>query len=182
MDYQKDDKFNRFAIRLCSLSFVPTHMIKRALDVLQRRISNFDTERTKSFAQKMIQYIKDTWINGPYCIQDWNIFNIDCQVIPATNNGNEGTNSKLNKTFETHPQFYKFVLLVIEELDNSEEKVINILDGVTKPRETERTKELKEDREAQKKLLIERCDNPNATENDIDEDIDRFMGKTATNY
>ena len=92
----------------------------------------------------------------------------------------EGTNSKLNKTFETHPQFYKFVLLVIEELDNLEEKVLNILDGVTKPRETERTKELKEDREAQKKLLIERCDNPNATENDIDEEIDRFMGKTGS--
>ena len=80
----------------------------------------------------MINYIRDTWITGIYyCVQDWNLFDINCQNVPCTNNGNEGENSKLDILFDTHAQFYKFTLLfTVKELKKSKEKVIDILEGV----------------------------------------------------
>ena len=58
-----------------------------------------------------------SWTSGVFSVQDWNLFDSDCQIIPTTNNGNEGENSRLNSLFATHPQLYRFVLQVIEELD-----------------------------------------------------------------
>ena len=103
----------------------------KSVSPLIRRLELFkDNEKVLEFSSDMIEYIKNTWINGIFCVQDWNLFEINCQTVPCTNNGNEGENSKLAVLFDTHPQFYKFTLLTIKELDKSQKKVIDILEGV----------------------------------------------------
>ena len=99
-------------------------MTDRALKLLIRRANKFEENaRIHKFCISLIQYVKDVWINGQYCKQDWNIFNIDCQKVPVTNNGNEGTNNRLSTLFGVHPQLYKFVLMVVKELQESSNKV-----------------------------------------------------------
>ena len=70
-------------------------------------------------------------------------------------------------------------LQIIEELDKSEETVVNILEGSKRPRESAQTKEFKAEREAQKKIFIERVEHPNATDDDIDVEWIGSWGKSV---
>ena len=177
-DYQQNHQFNSFIRRTCSLPFVPRDMVSRAMRILHRRKEDLvDNNRLYNFSGSLLEYINNTWINGVFCSQDWNLFDIDCQTVPTTNNGNEGENNRLSTIFSIHPQFYKFVLMVVEELQKTAEKVSDILDGVRRPKEGGTYNRLKNEREAAKKLLLDRCDRPTATDDYIDEQLDHFMGK-----
>ena len=77
MDYQDDSKFNSFTRRVCSLPFVPRNMLGQAMAILNRRKEEFlDHTRLHLFCESLLQYINDTWINGIFCSQDWNLFDI----------------------------------------------------------------------------------------------------------
>ena len=75
-----------------------------------------------------VKYIKETWLET-YCIQDWYIFDVDCQILPITNNGNEMENCRLNTNWPVHPQIYVFLMHAFEEFDILEEKVQDIKNG-----------------------------------------------------
>ena len=67
--------------------------------------------------------------------------------------------------------------MVVKELQESSFKVDDVIDGIVRPKQTEHTIELKAEREAQKKLLLERINSHNATEESKREELDRFQGK-----
>ena len=52
--------------------------------------------------------------------------------------------------------------MVVKELQESSNKVDDVIDGIVRPRHNEHTIEMKAEREAQKQLLIERCSTQNA--------------------
>ena len=114
-----------------------------------------------------------------FSVQDWNLFDSDCQIIPTTNNGNESENARLNVLFATHPQFYRFTLQVIEELDKTKNKLYDVLDGKLRKGGKELYRELQTEREASKKILLERTANSNITEEEIIENLDRYMGSVG---
>ena len=87
-----------------------TILLRRAEDCYE------SDERLGAFCQNLLAYIRSTLISGVFSVQDWNLFDFDCQIIPTTNNGNESENARLKVLFATHPQFYRFALLVIGEL------------------------------------------------------------------
>ena len=105
------------------------------------------------------------------------MFDIDCNTVPCTNNGNEGTNNKLNSVFPTHPQFYTFCGLVHEQLMFSNNRIDAILDGSVRPNPSRLYVELKEEREAAKDLLRQRMNSTHATNAFILEELSTFMGK-----
>ena len=67
--------------------------------------------------------------------------------------------------------------MVVEELQKTTEKIVDIVDGVIRPKEGGIYNQLKKQREAAKKLLIERCERPGVTEDSIEEHLDQYMGK-----
>ena len=79
--YNKDDEFNAFIRRCCSLPFVPQHMMDQALNILQKKAQNMKEEKTQKFSYSLLDYLKSTWVSGCFSVQDWNLFDIDCQVI-----------------------------------------------------------------------------------------------------
>ena len=90
-DYTRNEKFNSFLRRCCSLPFVPTLYISYMMIILSRRADDCyeHDARVGEFCQTLLDYIKSTWVNGVFSMQDWNLFDTDCQIIPTTNNGNE---------------------------------------------------------------------------------------------
>ena len=176
--YSKNEKFNAFIRRVCSLPLVPTKFLSHVMTILFRRAEDcFESdERLGGFCRNLLEYVQSTWTNGVFSVQDWNLFDSDCQIIPTTNNGNESENARLNVLFATHPQLYRFVLQVIEELDKTKIKLLDILDGKIRRKQKETYKELQVEREASKKILLERTDIPNISEAEIIENLDRYMG------
>ena len=98
--YGKNYRFNAFIRRCCSLPFVPRHLIHHAMNVLEKRVDGLkESPEEQKFSSNLLEYIQRTWIEGSFSVQDWNLFEVDCQVIPTTNNGNEAGNSRLNQIF-----------------------------------------------------------------------------------
>ena len=147
-----------------------TILFRRAEDCFE------SDERLGDFCRNLLEYIQSTWTSGVFSVQDWNLFDSDCQIIPTTNNGNESENARLNSLFATHPQLYRFVLQVIEELDKTKNKLNDILDGKIRKKQKETYKELQVEREASKKILLERTDIPNISDEEVIENLDRYMG------
>ena len=179
--YSKNQKFNSFIRRVCSLPLVPTQYISYIMTILLRRAEDCyeSDERLGAFCQNLLAYIRSTLISGVFSVQDWNLFDFDCQIIPTTNNGNESENARLNVLFATHPQFYRFALQVIEELDKTKNKLYDVLDGKLRKGGKELFRELQAEREASKKILLERTANSNITEEEIIENLDRYMGSVG---
>ena len=71
-------------------------------------------------------------------------------------------------------------LQIIEELDKSEETVVNILEGSKRPRESAQTKEFKAERDAQKKNLHWESWTSKCNGWWYWCGMDRFMGKIGT--
>ena len=121
-----------------------------------------------SYSLKLIQYVHDTWINGRYSVQDWNLFDINTQLVPCTNNSHENYNGKLNVSFAIHPGIYRFSLQVIEQLQFTDNKIETILMGKERgPPQNKLYRELNVEREKAKELLLERTTRVNASEEEF---------------
>ena len=104
-------------------------------------------DETSQFCYEMIEYLADTWRNGVYALQDWNLSDINLMVVPATNNGQEGSNSRFAGDFGIHPSLWSFILTMNDELESSDNDIKSILFGMKTPTEKEMYKYLKEERE-----------------------------------
>ena len=49
--------------------------------------------KLKEFSISLVQYADEQWRQGVFSKQDWKIYDINCLMVPATNNGNEGEKS-----------------------------------------------------------------------------------------
>ena len=170
--------FCSFVRRVCSLPFVPVFLVPLAMVILNDFVTKLDTESEQSvakFAKSLLDYITNTWFVR-YSHQDWNIFDVDCQLVPITNNANETQNGRLNSNWPVHPQLYVFLMHSMLEFDISEGKVQDIANGEVRPGGKEMYKALKEVREAAKDGLIE--DLNSAVSQDEKKDIlSNYMGK-----
>ena len=71
-------------------------------------------------------------------------------TVPATNNGQEGSNRRFGEDFGVHPSLWSFILTMNEELENSNEDIRSILFGTKNPPPNEMYTFLKEEREVMK--------------------------------
>ena len=85
-----------------------------------------------------------------FSIQDWNLFFINCLLVPATNNGNESANGRFSKDFGAHPPFCTFSMILAEELERVTVDIPSILYASLKPKESPLYDSLKYDREVVK--------------------------------
>ena len=80
-------------------------------------------------------------------MQDWNLFDINCLLVPSTNNGNEGANGRFLTDFGVHPPFWSFIIDATTELERAENDIPSILYSSLLPKTNALYTSLKEDRE-----------------------------------
>ena len=71
-------------------------------------------------------------------------------IVPATNNGQEGSNRRFGEDFGVHPSLWSFVLTMSDELETSDSDIRGILLGTLTPPENETYTYLKKEREIAK--------------------------------
>ena len=145
----KNHEFNSFMRRLNSLPFVPKDRMREALDILGKRKES-QKEEAQVFCQEILELISSNYISGSFCLEDWNIFDVDLTTTPVTNNGNEGTNKGLAEELGQHPQANRWISIACDILMTSEDKVQQLLFGSLKPRKNELFEQLKQKREVLK--------------------------------
>ena len=148
--YEKDDQFNALIRRMSALPFCPKSDLDKAFEIFEKRSREMEDEDLNLFCQNMIKYLNDTWRNGIYCLQDWNLSDINLMTVPATNNGQEGSNRRFGEDFGVHPSLWSFVLTMNEELENSDNTIKGILFGTLTPPENETYTYLRGEREIAK--------------------------------
>ena len=62
------------------------------------------------------------------------MYDINCLLVPATNNGNESVNGRFSNDFGAHPQFWNFCLTMSEELERVERDIPSILYNSVTPK------------------------------------------------
>ena len=85
--YEKDDQFNALIRRMSALPFAPKETLDEAFKIFEKRAAEVNDDETTQFCYEMVEYLADTWRNGVYALQDWNLSDINLMVVPATNNG-----------------------------------------------------------------------------------------------
>ena len=149
----KCSKFNSFMRRLNSLPLVPKSRIQEALQILEK-LKDGQQEIAQKFCGEILTLIRNTYISGQYCLEDWNVFDIDLVDTPITNNGNEGTNKGLAEEFGVHPQANRWFGICCDVLESAEDKIQQLLYGSIKPRKNEVYAALKQKREVLKGNLV----------------------------
>ena len=96
-------------------------------------------------------------------------YDINCLLVPATNNGNESANGRFSGDFGTHPPFWNFCFTLKDELERVSRDIPSILYGSLKPKPTPMYDSLKYDREVVK-----------ANYNSGLIDLDGYMGKIGS--
>ena len=67
-------------------------------------------------------------------IQDWNLHDINCLLVPATNNGNESANGRFSGDFGPHPPCWNLRITMKDELERVSRDIPSILYGSLKPK------------------------------------------------
>ena len=116
VEYEKNYEFNALIRRLSSLPFVKPEDLNEAFEIFRKRALNLKSEKVQEFALNLIEYAQTQW-RGQFAIQDWNLHDINCLLVPATNNGNESANGRFSGDFGTHPPFWNFCFTLKDELE-----------------------------------------------------------------
>ena len=108
-EYEKDDAFGHFVRMISALPFAPPDQMDEVFNLLRQKASELKDEKLREFSISLVEYADNQWRNGTFSKQDWNLFDINVMMVPATNNGNEGTNGRMNIDFGVHPNFWRFL-------------------------------------------------------------------------
>ena len=114
--YETDEDFHAFVRRLASLPFVKSGDLDKGFDIFSKRANDLKNEKVKEFCLDLIEYAKVQW-RERFIVQDWNLYDLNCLLVPATNNGNESANGRFSMDFGAKPQFWNFCLTMAEELE-----------------------------------------------------------------
>ena len=138
-------------MRRCSaLPFVKKDDYDDVFVLFDERADDLETDRLKDFSNEMITYLNDQWRNGTMAEQDWNLYDINLMMVPSTNNGNEGQNSRFKDNFGIHPKIWEFFLTLDDELQSVSVDIPAKLFGSLVPKPDNRYRLLKEEREIAK--------------------------------
>ena len=131
--YEKNDDFNALVRRISALPFTKPEDLDAALATFNERADKLD-EKLAEFSHELIEYAQVQW-RQRFAIQDWNLYNINCLMVPSTNNGNEVANGRFLVDFGVHPPFWSFSLDACEELNRVNDDIPSILYGTLVPKE-----------------------------------------------
>ena len=81
------------------LPFAPPEKLDQVFLHLNKKAEGIKNVKLRDFSISLVNYAEEQWRRGPFTVQDWNLFNINVLMVPATNNGNEGTNGRFNNDF-----------------------------------------------------------------------------------
>ena len=115
------------------MPFTKTEDMDKAFALFKARADKLEPE-LKEFSHELISYAQTQW-RERFAIQDWNLFSINCLLVPSTNNGNEGANGRFLTDFGVHPPFWNFCLEVNNELQRVSNDIPSILYGSQRPKE-----------------------------------------------
>ena len=118
---------------ISALPFSPPDQLEEVFNLLNKKASEVVNEKLKEFSLSLVEYAENQWRNGIFSKQDWNLFDINVLMVPATNNGNEGTNSKLSVDFGVHPSFWKFLRLAAAVFLKAEADIQQLLFAAITP-------------------------------------------------
>ena len=147
-DYEKDDDFNALIRRISALPFTKPVDLDEAFIKFRQRADKLEKKRG-AFSHELINYAQVQW-RERFSVQDWNLYDINCLMVPSTNNGNEGANGRFLVDFGVHPPFWSFCLDACEELERVTADIPSILYASLVPPETPLYSVLKEQREIAK--------------------------------
>ena len=145
-EYEKDDKLNGVVRRISALPFVKPSDLDEAFRIFTARAEGLEDEKLKDFTTCLIEYAQTQW-RERFCVQDWNLFDLNCLLVPSTNNGNEGANGRFLADFGVHPTFWSFIIDACSELERVETDIPSILYSSLVPPTNSLYSSLKEDRE-----------------------------------
>ena len=174
--FQQTPQFSAFIRRVCSLPFVPDFCMSTAMILLQEYVSSLEGPML-AFGKRLLRYIDIQWVDNINQIQNWNLFEIDCNIIPTTNNGQESGNKRLNVQFPVHPSVYIFLIAVVRHLDILGMKMGDIKGGRIKNQAKKIYREIQEERERAKAVLIEKVNKDNVSSKNSKEHLNFYMGK-----
>ena len=116
-----------------ALPFSPPDQLEEVFNLLTKKASEVVNEKLREFSVSLVEYAENQWRNGIFSKQDWNLFDINVMMVPATNNGNEGTNGKFSMDFGVHPNFWKFLRLAAAVFLKSEADIQQLLFAAITP-------------------------------------------------
>ena len=149
VSYEKDDDFNALVRRISALPFTKPETLDEAFAKFRARADKLEDSKLKEFSHDLIGYAQLQW-RDRFAVQDWNLYDINCLMVPSTNNGNEGANGRFLVDFGVHPPFWSFCLDACEEVQRVNDDIPSILYGSLVPKETPLYHSLKEQREVAK--------------------------------
>ena len=86
MAYEKNDDFNALVRRISALPFSKPDDLDEVFALFKVRANKLD-DKLAEFSHELIDYAQIQW-RERFCVQDWNLYNINCLMVPSTNNGN----------------------------------------------------------------------------------------------
>ena len=115
--YRNDDRVTLFVRRIMALPFLPILLLRMNFDLHLQR--NQRLIRRYPALTRLINYVQQTWLNGPYPLALWNVYN---RPLPLrTTNTCEGWHHRWNgRVAKIHPNIWIFVTCL-----KREEKVIH---------------------------------------------------------
>lgn len=124
-DYDNDDDFNALIRRISALPFTKPEDLDDAFAKFRARADKLE-KKLGEFSHEVIKYAQVQW-RERFSVQDWNLYDINCLMVPSTNNGNEGSNGRFLVDFGVHPPFWSFCLDACTELERVTTDIPSIL-------------------------------------------------------
>ena len=134
VDYEKDDQFSALVRRISALPFTKPDSMDEAFAKFRQRADKLGN-KVEDYSHELINYAHVQW-RSRFAVQDWNLYDINCLMVPSTNNGNEGANSRFLVDFGVHPNFWSFCLDACSEPERVNADIPSILYGTLIPAET----------------------------------------------
>ena len=151
--------FHRFIKSSFALAHLPLEDIEAGLNYL-KEFELVDQDCRKFKEKVFIPYIENTWINGQFPPGIWN-----CNARSEdsnTNNNQEGYNSRINKELkQIHPNPWILTSFIKKQIKLSEQEIIKVKCGLSKPKRRKVYKKLAERRKNLRQNYKRNKDIPN---------------------
>ena len=92
-EYERNNEFGHLVRMISALPFAPPDLLDDVFILLASKARGIKDPKLKEFSISLVQYADEQWRQGVFSKQDWKIYDINCLMVPATNNGNEGEKS-----------------------------------------------------------------------------------------
>ena len=123
-----DQEFKLLVKCVLSLPHVPVEDLENTLEILNDKEWDFgESEEKYAFKEKILQYVRDYWVDGQIPPQVWNCFH---RKVDLTNNNNESHNNYLNNAINgAHPTPAKLTVALVKELTLAETTLRKVKSG-----------------------------------------------------